>query len=192
MKKLIIVEGPGGVGKTTYIKEYVKNFEEYSLLKFPLDTDPEVYSMEQIEEYKRYMFQSDSEEWRYKIALDMIHEQITTIKEQADEVVICDRGILSTLIYQQVPHVCEEFLLKAFFGNFPDTAISFIVLDAPSEVIMNRKIARMTAAGKAPTWAELNKLSSNLEWQRKDFARLVEATCLSYKNVSSKIIKQKA
>jgi thymidylate kinase len=180
MNKIIIVEGSGGVGKTTFIDNLCLELDrkgvDYVELKFPLGTDTTVYHPEVAKNIKANIVRRTYGLNSYAVAFDMLKQQVEEIrcKMYAYDVVIVDRAIMSTYIYQlyEVSNGWQEFVMLAkFFAasiseGFDRVEILNLVLDIDLDTVMQRKLARMKAP---PSEEELAKLTRYTDWNLLTF-----------------------
>lgn len=189
MKTVHIIEGVGGCGKTTLISNLTSRLSGVAAkvggVKFPRECDPNLYEDDHIAMVKKEMKEMSSDNRSLGLAFMMANEQIATITRGLDIVdnMICDRGLLSTMVYQVLendPHDLSscKLLLEAFrFGlglADPDVKIYFYILDIDLSEIMDRKLYRMQENRvKIPCWRELKLLEARTHRQKDQFLTLL-------------------
>jgi hypothetical protein len=128
-RKVIFIEGIGGAGKSTYIDELRQKHrddDKVCFLRFPSDASRALKRDADLP--------SNYEKFPRIYSLSMINEQLLAIMQRLDEgyeIVYCDRGFVSTLVYQHALPAIQDhengFLLNIVRnkrGHFFDAFIS--------------------------------------------------------------------
>ncbi len=133
--KLIAIDGPNGVGKTTIISKLKENLEKLGhdvcITKEPTETELGIF-------LRKYAETNTGIGVACLVATDRYHHIENTIIPmlKKGKTVITDRYILSSLIFQRIDNVDVEFILNTNSNILiPDLQIA---LTADSDVIQKR------------------------------------------------------
>lgn len=159
---IIVVDGVGGVGKTTFINELKeaivkRNGVQPVLLKFPLGTDESIHAKSMVQAVKENL-QRKTEQTPLNTGVDMIREQAETIgktiktyQEQGSQslILLVDRAFVSTCVYQGIDPcfaqgLYHEILLQQAPDYSPYSNMEVLVLTDDPDPIVCRKIQRIT------------------------------------------------